>query len=206
MDCCRMGRGRACATPAWALPWQDGTPHCPAVLARCSVQPEPGCWWLIPPAEPCGSSLGPQLPQGAELGVLQSARLHHPRMRPITLLWAGPKGPGCAQDSWAGCCSVAAGAGLGAAGRLRSHTLSTTAPRLGETRGDAPESLAVGAAAAGGLPGGCRGCVWPVAEPGRGAAPPAGRLQLAGRQRGTAARESGGELSPGPSRKAALDI
>lgn len=126
MDCCRMGRGRACATPAWALPWQDGTPHCPAVLARCSVQPEPGCWWLIPPAEPCGSSLGPQLPQGAELGVLQSACLHHPRMRPCCS-GQDPRGPAALRT-----------AGLGAAlwpqaqgwaprgGSARTHS----APRL----------------------------------------------------------------------------
>lgn len=49
---------------------------------------------------------------------------------------------------------------LGAAGRLRSHTLSTTAPRLGKVCGDTPRTLAVGAAAGRGLLGGCRGAVY----------------------------------------------
>lgn len=39
---------------------------------------------------------------------------------------------------------------LGAAGSLRSHTLSTTAPRLGKAHGDTPRTLAVGLLLAGG--------------------------------------------------------
>lgn len=86
---------------------------------------------------------------------------------------------------------------LGAAGRLRSHTLSTTAPRLGKAHGDTPRTLAVGLLLAGGCwgaAGGLRvagGRAW--ARGCSSSCPAAASRE----SEGTAARGSGGELSPG---------
>lgn len=182
MDCCRMGRGFVCVTSVWALPWQDRTP----LSAQCSAQPEPGCWWLTPRLSPVGAVWAPSSPRAGRAAECPSpppedvaphaapGRLQGSRLRSGRLCWV-----------------------LGTAGRLRSHTLSTTAPRRGKARGDTPRTLAMGAAAG-------RGC-WGAA----------GGLRVAGGRawaRGcssscpavagqeseeTAGRGSGGELSPG---------
>lgn len=100
-----------------------------------------------PPAEPRGSSLGPQLPQG---WACCSAHLHHPRMWPLTLLRAGSKGPGCAQDGCAGCWALRGGsARTPSAPRLRAGAKRAVTPP-----GPWPWGLLL-AGAAGGLLGGC---------------------------------------------------